>query len=69
MDKYMKETLRDLLEERDSIKKLRVYKIENEELWKIPILKDIALFKKGLIEIDVFDEQEAEAILGLVCTL
>ena len=48
MDKYMKETLRDLLEERDSIKKLRVYKIENEELWKIPILKDMALFKKGL---------------------
>ena len=69
MDKYMKETLRDLVEERDSIKKLRVYKIEDEELWKIPILKDMALFKKGLIEIDVFDEQEAEAILGLVCTI
>ena len=40
MDKLMKETLRDLVEERDSIKKLKVYKIENEELWSWSCLWD-----------------------------
>ena len=38
IDKYTKGTFRDLVEERDSIKRLRVYKIEDDELWEIPIL-------------------------------
>ena len=68
MDKHRKGTLEDLVNDRSTIKKTRVYNLPEEESWKILILKDMALVKRGLLELDVFDDNQVETILGLICT-
>ena len=61
------ESLVDLVKEKNSLKRGRVYPLQDVETWKIPIIKELALLQKGQLEID-FDPTELEEILGQICT-
>ena len=67
LDKYKMESLVDLVKEKNSLKRGRVYPLQDVEAWKIPIIKELALLQKGQLEID-FDPTELEEILGQICT-
>ena len=56
MDKHKMDSLANLVDEKTKLKKLRIYTLPEEENWKISLLKEIALFKKGQLDID-FDEK------------
>ena len=68
MDKNKKVTLKDLVAERQTLKKSRVYNITDEELWKIPVMEELALVKRGILELDVLDDDQVDTLLGLICT-
>ena len=67
MDKHKMDSLGNLVDEKNTLKKLRVYTLPEEEKWKVSLLKEIALIKKGQLDID-FDEKNLEEILEAVCT-
>ena len=56
-----------MLQQRQYIKRSIVNPLDSEEVWKVDILREIALFKKGMIDID-FDEGELDDILDKICT-
>ena len=68
MDKNKKMSLREVVAERGTLKKSRVYSIPEEELWKIPVMEELALVKKGHLELDVLDDDQVDTLLGLICT-
>ena len=67
MAKYKVESLNDLVRVKSSIKNSRVYTIIDEERWKISLMKEITLAKKGLIDVE-FEDDNLEAILEYICT-
>ena len=67
MAKYKVESLNDLVRVKSSIKNSRVYTITDEERWKISLMKEITLAKKGLIDVE-FEDDNLEAILEYICT-
>ena len=67
MDKHKMDSLGNLVDEKNTLKKLRVYTLPEEEKWKVSLLREIALVKKGQLDID-FDEKNLEEILEAVCT-
>jgi hypothetical protein len=68
MYKNKKVTLKNLVAERQTMKKSRVYNITDEELWKIPVMEELALVKRGILELDVLDDDQVDTLLGLICT-
>ena len=68
MEKYKKVTLKDLVIERQTLKKSRVYSLPDEELWKIPVMEELAMVKRGIFEFDVFDDDQVDTLLELMCT-
>ena len=56
----------DLVAERITLKKLRVYPLPEEENWKISSINELALVKRGILELD-FDDKHLEAILEQIC--
>ena len=67
LDKNKMDSLVNLVAEKNTLKKLRVYSLPEEEMWKVSVMKEIALIKKGQLDID-FDEKSLEEILEAVCT-
>ena len=67
MDKFKVESLADMVKEKHRLKKGRVYPLPEDEAWKIPFIKELALHQKGQLDID-FGTTELEEILGLICT-
>ena len=57
----------DLVQDKDNVKRARVYPLPDDEVWKVSIIKELALYQKGHLEID-FDENELEEILDWICT-
>ena len=56
----------DLVAEKITLKKSRVYSLPDEETWKISIINELALVKRGILQLD-FDDNNLEAILELIC--
>ena len=67
MDKFKVEPLADMVKEKHMLKKGRVYPLPENEAWKIPLIKVLALHQKGHLDI-YFGTTELEDILGLICT-
>ena len=65
--KHSQASFDDLLLQRQDIKRSIVNPLDSEEVWKVDILREIALFKKGMIDID-FAEGELDDILDKICT-
>ena len=42
--------------------------IEEEDLWRVQLIKEITDIKFGLLHIDGFSEEECETILNFTCT-
>ena len=59
-------SLVDLEADRDRIKKSKIYSLSENESWKISIIEELALVKKGQLEIGL-DEQSIDEILDYVC--
>ena len=57
----------DLAREKMAIKKHRVYSLPKEETWKINFIRELALLKKGQLQIN-FDEKNLDDILEAICT-
>ena len=49
MTKLEKQTLSALINDRVHIKKSRVYKLRNDDTWKINLIKEISLIKKEYV--------------------
>ena len=54
--------------DRQTLKKSRVYNLPDEELWKIPVMEELALVKRGILELDVLDDDQVDTLLVLICT-
>ena len=63
-DKY---SLVELVNDRNQIKKSRVYPLSENENWKISLIEELALVKKGQLE-NGLDETSIDDILDYVCT-
>ena len=64
---YDIEDLTSLLKQGQTIKKMRVNPLEDDEDWKVNILEELCLAQNGLIELD-FNTDEIEMIIDLVAT-
>ena len=67
LNKHKKKSMVDLLAERPTLKKQRVYTLPEEEAWKISLLKEISLIKKGQLQVN-FDDKDLENILEFIST-
>ena len=67
LDKYKEVSLMDLAREKMAVKKHRVYPLPKEETWKINLIRELALLRKGQLQIN-FDEKNLEEILEAICT-
>ena len=67
LNKFKVDSLVDLVQDKDNVKRARVYPLPDEEGWKVPIIKELALHQKGHLKID-FDDNELEEILDWICT-
>ena len=59
--------LSKLLAEKQIIKSTRVYPMTDDASWKLKLMEEICLIKKGHLEID-FDSEDLENILDYICT-
>ena len=64
---YDIEDLTSLLKQGQTIKKMRVNPLEDDEDWKVNILEELCLAQNGLIELD-FNTDEIEMIIDMVAT-
>ena len=64
---YDIEDLTSLLKQGQTIKKMRVNPLEDDEDWKVNILEELCLAQNGLIELN-FNTDEIEMIIDLVAT-
>ena len=66
-DQYEAETLQDLIRKKQAIKKFRVYPLNEGEVWKIGIIEELSLCKRGCLEIDM-EKVDIDAMLEAVTT-
>ena len=59
--------LKALIENKHFVKKNRVNPLEEGEEWKIEIIEELSLIKKGFLEIDM-DEDDIEVMLESIKT-
>ena len=59
-------SISSLLESKHMLRNKQRRPLSQDELWKIDIIEDISLSKKGMIDLD-FDPNDLEAILNNVC--
>ena len=64
---YDIEDLTSLLKQGQTIKKMRVNPLEDDEDWKVNILEELCLAQNGLIELD-FNTDEIEMIIDRMAT-
>ena len=67
LQKYGKLSVAELTTDKQSIKVARVYPLQRDEFWKIAMIEEITLLKKGLVDID-FDLDNLTEILEHICT-
>ena len=63
---HKKVSMADLIGDKQSLGKRRIYTLPEAENWKIKIIKEIALVKKEHLEVE-FDEEDLDEILELLC--
>ena len=56
----------DLVADRDKLKKSKLCSLSENESWKISIIEELALVKKGQLEFGL-DEESIDEILDYVC--
>ena len=64
-DKYEVDSLKDLIVKKQGIKKQRVNPLEDEENWKIEIIQELSLCRRGCLDIEM-DEEDIDAMLEAV---
>ena len=67
LQKHSKLTLAELIVDRNTIKTSIVAPISENEKWKLRIIEEVSLIKKGQLEA-AFDEEMLEEILEHICT-
>jgi hypothetical protein len=65
--KYKKLTLSSLLADKQSIKSATVYPMTDDKSWKLELMEEICLIRKGHLEIE-FESENLENILDYICT-
>ena len=60
-------TQEDLFQKQSVIGRTRVNKIDDSELWKVPIIDDLVGIKQGSFDLD-FPEEEIDQILKFITT-
>ena len=66
-DQYEAENLQDLIRKKQAIKKFRVYPLNEGEDWKIGIIEELSLCKRGCLEMDM-EKVDIDAMLEAVTT-
>ena len=67
MSSYSCQSITELISMKYIIKNMRVYELQDEEKWKIPLLEEICLIKNQNLDLD-FDEEYIQTILCDVAT-
>jgi hypothetical protein len=67
MQKFKKDSIDQLIMDKQKLKNLRVYSLPEEENWKVNLIEEISLLKKNQLDI-AFDPEQLETILDYVCT-
>ena len=57
-----------MVADKNSIKKTRVAVLSETEKWKISIIEDVSLMRKGHLKETELDDKMLEEILDYVCT-
>ena len=52
---------------RDSLKKVEVYKVKEEDLWKVKIAADLIDLREGIAELEGFNKEEMGVLLDSIC--
>ena len=68
LQKYSKMNLADLVTDKNCIKKSRVVALSENEKWKLNIIEEVSLMRKGHLEVTEIDDKMLEEILDYVCT-
>ena len=68
LKKHDKNTIKELINDKNYLKKAKVNPIEENENWKLKLIEDIILLKKVHVELE-FDENDLDEILDYVCTI
>ena len=68
LQKYGKRNLADLIADKNCIKNSKVVDLSENEKWKISLIEEVSLMKKGHLEGTELDEKMLEEILDYVCT-
>ena len=67
LQKYGKSSVKELTMNKQSIKTAQVYPLQNDEVWKTDLIKEITVIKIGLLDIE-FDLDNLNEILEHICT-
>ena len=66
-NQYEVDSLKDLIRKKQVIKKLRVNPLEDGEEWKVQIIEELSLCRRGCLEIDLKDV-DIDAMLEAIAT-
>ena len=67
MGKFNKSSLKSFVNCKNEIKTKAVYHLPEHEKWKVMLISEISLVKKGHLDL-IFDEEDLEEILEYICT-
>ena len=68
MENHGLQSMKEMINMRSTIKYKRVNELQEEEQWKIDIIYDLVLARKGLIDIDTLEVDKLEDILKFFCS-
>ena len=68
LQKNSKQTLTELVNDRNIVKKTILTPISETESWKLKIIEEVSLVRKGQLEVD-FDDLMLDEILDYICTV
>ena len=66
-EKYSKASVKNLIGDKNQIKKAKVAPVSENEEWKLKLIEEVCLVQRGLLEAE-FDEAMLQEILEFVCT-
>ena len=68
LHKHNKKNLKELINDKDILKKAIVNPTEENEVWKVNLIKEIVMTRKEFVDLE-FDENLLHKILDDVCTI